>query len=361
MDLGSWHLSDGVTPSPHVRYARRGPLGLIVLARPKAINSLTLDMVESLRGQLRAWADDDAVACVALTGEGERGLCAGGDVVAVRRGVLAGGEQAAEAVRFFGVEYAVNALIAHFPKPFVALIEGVTMGGGVGVSGHAGIRLADPGAKVAMPETIIGFFPDVGARHLLAHCPGELGVHLAMTGATVSGADAVRLGLADAVVGADEFDAILERYVEGQLPAPTELGEASPASALADDHAWVDECYAGEDPAAILARLRAHPDPRAGQAAEAIEARSPFAVAFALAGVRAAARLGDVDAVLEQDGAIAQAFAHEPDFLEGVRAQLVDKDRSPRWAQASLADVDPDHVRAVLAGRRVAAPPGRAG
>lgn len=350
MDLGSWELSSGVEQSPHVAYGRRGQLGLVVLDRPKAINSLTLDMVESLRAQLTAWAADDTLGSVAITGNGERGLCAGGDVVAVRRGVLKGGPAAKEAVRFFGVEYSVNRLIAHFPKPFIPLIQGVTMGGGVGLSGHGSVRLADPEARVAMPETIIGFFPDVGARHLLARCPGQVGVHLAMSGATISGADAVRVGLADAVVPAAEFASVLQRYAEGDAPAAADLGPTHPQSVLADDLEWIDECYAGDDGVAILARLAQHHHERARATAEAIRARSPFAVAFALTAVREAARQRDVDAVLDADLAIAEAFAHEPDFLEGVRSQLVDKDRTPRWEHADLTQVDPQHVQNVLQG-----------
>lgn len=347
-----WTLNPGLEPSPHVGYARRGGLGLIVLDRPRAINSLTLDMVTSLRAQLEAWRDDDEITAVAITGAGERGLCAGGDVVAVRRGVLAGGEQAEQALSFFAVEYEVNRLIAHFPKPYVSLMEGVTMGGGIGVACHGSVRLVDPRAKVAMPETIIGFFPDVGARHLLAHCPGQVGAHLVMTGATVTGAEAVRLGLGDALVSPDRFPEILQRYADGESPALSELGETAPAAPLADDRAWIDECYAGDDPVTILDRLRAYPDERAAIAAHTIESRSPLAVCLALASLRRAEALDDIDAVLDEDLAIAGALAYEPDFHEGVRAQLVDKDRTPRWEQSSLREVDPERVAAIMAGVR---------
>ncbi|GAB78666.1 enoyl-CoA hydratase [Austwickia chelonae] len=352
MDLASWQLHPGELPSPHMAYGRQGHLGLVVLDRPRAINSLTVDMVRSMRAQLTAWAQDERIRAVALTGAGERGLCAGGDVVAVRAGVLAGGDAAVEAVDFFAVEYEVNRLIAHFPKPFVSLIEGVTMGGGVGLACQGNVRLVDPESRIAMPETIIGFFPDVGARHLLARCPGQLGAHLAMTGCTVRGADAVRLGLADAVVAAADFPAVLAAYAAGEEPSPAELGDVAPASALVDGRGWVDECYAGDDPVAVLERLAGHDDEAARAAAGTIVERSPFAVALALASVRQAEGMSGIDEVLESDLAIARAIVHEPDFHEGVRAQLVDKDRRPRWQDTHVSDVDPAHVQQVLHGER---------
>lgn len=350
MDLAAWQLDPGPAPSPHVGYGRRGRVGLVVLDRPKAINSLTLDMVTSLHAQLHRWADDDEVGAVVLHGNGDRGLCSGADVIAVRAAVLADGEQEAAALRFFGVEYEVDHLLATYPKPYVALMAGVTMGGGLGLSGFAATRLADPAARIAMPEVTIGFFPDVGARYLLNRCPGEVGAHLAMTGLPVGGADAVRLGFADAVLDPSRYPYVIDRYAAGDVPSAAELGDAAPTGGDLDhDHAWIDECYAGDDAAVILDRLEAHPDGRAAVAAAAIRSRSPFAVAFALASLRDAAGR-DLAAVLASDGAIAPRMVRHPDFAEGVRAQLVDKDRTPRWAQPDLRSVDPALVEEILHG-----------
>ncbi|WP_256839039.1 enoyl-CoA hydratase/isomerase family protein [Ornithinimicrobium faecis] len=345
--------------TPDVEYAVAHRIGRVRLNRPKALNSLTTDMCASLLFQLQTWAQDDAVGAVFIDGAGEKGLCAGGDVRALREMLLAGDEAAA--LHFWEVEYAVNALIADYPKPYVAWMDGVVMGGGVGVSSHGSKRLVTERAKVAMPETIIGLFPDVGGLYYLAHAPGELGTHVALTGMTVGAADAVVLGLADGVVAQSDKDAVLadlaagleaarpggvepaaddsavdDRAVEDpEAPEP----QVAPASDLETQRGWIDECYAGNDAAAILARLQSHADPAARAAGELIAARSPHSIVVTLEAIRRAADM-DVHQVLAQDTQLGPHFAKHPDFAEGVRALLVDKDKAPQWADASLADVD---------------------
>lgn len=341
-----------------VLYAVDGPLGRVRLNRPQAINALDRASIDSLRAQLSAWADDAAVSAVVLEGAGERGLCAGGDVRALRETVLAGRPE--EAVGYWAAEYEVNALIASYPKPYVAWMDGIVMGGGVGVSAQGSVRLVTESTRLAMPETAIGFFPDVGALWFLSRAPGELGTHLALTGTTVGGGDAVVVGMADVVVPTAAKEALLEALRGEPALGPGELAEvgagveAAPVTAqpadgpwLEANRSWIDGCYAGADAAVVLERLLGHPSPEARSAGELLATRSPHAVAVTLEALRRAASM-DVGAVLEQDLVLGATFARHPDFVEGVRALLVDKDRSPRWAHASVADVPASEVLAAF-------------
>ncbi|WP_134772129.1 enoyl-CoA hydratase/isomerase family protein [Ornithinimicrobium flavum] len=367
VDQLSWAPAPG--HGEEVLYAVDGPLGRVRLNRPRAINAIDGPMIGSLHDRLHAWAGDVSVAAVVIDGAGDRGLCAGGDVRAVRESVLAGRPE--EASGFWRTEYAVNALVAAYPKPYVAWMDGIVMGGGVGLSSHGSVRLVTERTRLAMPETIIGLFPDVGGTYLLSRAPGELGTYAALTGASLSGADAVLLGLADAVVPSGAKAAVLRALredpameAEGLAAAAWEEtagaaagraeGSRSPGaddlsapSELLDERAWIDACFAGDDAPTILARLRSRTEPAAAEAAEAIAARSPHSVAVTLEALRRAAGL-TVEQVLEQDLVVGSHLAVHPDFAEGVRAQLVDKDRQPRWVHASLEDVTRAEVLAAF-------------
>lgn len=345
----------GWAPAPghgdEVRYAVDGPLGRVRLNRPQAINALDRATVESLHQQLTAWAAEDGIAAVVLDGAGERGLCAGGDVRSLREAVRQG--RYAEAEDFWAAEYAVNALISSYPKPFVAWMDGVVMGGGVGVSAHGSVRLVTERSRLAMPETIIGFFPDVGALHLLAQAPGESGAHAALTGTTFGGADALVLGVADALVSSAQQSSVVEALREdptlGAADLVARLGTAEGAedSSLEVNRGWIDECYRGDDATAIVDRLRERAEPAARSAADTIAQRSPHSVAVTLEALRRAASMS-LPEVLAQDLSLGPAFARHPDFAEGVRAQLVDKDRQPRWAHGSIEDVSRAEVLAAF-------------
>ena len=334
-----------VGESGEVLSAVRGRLGHLVLNRPKAINALNSAMVHAVKDQLDAWAEDDRVSTVLVTGAGERGLCAGGDVRAIREAI---DDPDSPAAGFLPDEYAMNRTIVDYPKPFVAWMDGIVMGGGLGVSAHGSHRLVTERSRIAMPETIIGFLPDVGMRWLLGQTPGEIGAHLTMTGASITGEDAVAIGFADLLVDSAKADALLELLTDGGLPAGS-FGQSHPDSALLAQREWIDRCYAGDDAAAILDRLDAEGTSAGDEAAANIRARSPWAVTVALAALRRAQRARDVTAVLTEDAIIAPRMARHPDFAEGVRAQLVDKDFAPRWQHRQLADVPTDEVRAIFA------------
>ncbi len=296
----------------------RDGVGHLTLNRPRAINALTVAMMRGMRDALTAWADDDAVTRVELSGAGDKGLCAGADVRALRDAVLAGRDYG----EFFDLEYGLDLMIADYPKPYIAHQRGITMGGGLGVSAHGSRRIAYPDTAFAMPETIIGFTPDVGIAWFLAHAPGQTGTHVALTGVTVGARDGVLLGLADEIDG------------------------DAPAGELAANREWIDACYAFDDPAQVIAALENHPDPRAREAGALLRLRSPLSVAVTLAALRRVPAMTGVADVLAQDRRLAEHMIGSPDFAEGVRALLVDKDKAPRWSHARIEDVTRAEVEA---------------
>jgi enoyl-CoA hydratase len=324
-----------------------GSVGLITLNRPKAINSLNQHMVDALSAILTRWADDDDVRAVVLSGAGDRGLCAGGDVVAVYHSARTDG---VEARRFWHDEYLLNGQVGRFPKPYVSLMDGIVMGGGVGVSAHANIRVVTDTSKVAMPEVGIGFVPDVGGAFLLSRAPGALGVHAALTGAPFSGSDAIAMGFADHFVPHDQIEAFTRSIVdEGPEAALRRHAVEPPPSQLAAQRDWIDECYGGDTPADIVASLRGHDAGPAHEAAKLIASRSPIAVSVALEAVRRAAKLETLEDVLVQDYRVSSASARSHDLVEGIRAQIIDKDRNPKWSPATFTEITAADVEAYFA------------
>lgn len=321
-----------------------GSVGLITLNRPKAINSLNQPMIDALSAILTDWTADDAVRAVVLSGAGERGLCAGGDVVSIYHSARKDG---VEARRFWRDEYLLNAQIAEFPKPYVALMDGIVMGGGVGVSAHANTRVVTDTSKIAMPEVGIGFIPDVGGVYLLSRAPGGLGLHAALTGAPFSGADAIAMGFADHYVAHGDVEAFRRAVVsDGVEGALAKYATEPPASDLAAQRNWIDECYAGDTVEDIVARLRGHGAAAANDAADLIATRSPIALSVTLEAVRRAAKLATLKDVLVQDYRVSSASLRSHDLVEGIRAQLIDKDRNPKWSPAHLPAVTAADVEA---------------
>ena len=324
-----------------------GSVGRITLNRPKAINSLTHPMVTRIGAALTAWQDDDAVACVIVDGAGERGLCAGGDVVAIYHSAKADG---AEARQFWHDEYLVNAQIGRYPKPYVAIMDGITMGGGVGISAHGSVRIATDTTKMAMPEVGIGFIPDVGGTYLLARTPGLLGLHAALSGAPFTGADAIAMGFADHFVPHERLEAFLATATaDGPVAAVAAHAQEPPPSPLLAQRDWIDECYAGDTVPDILAALGDRGGDQAAKAAELISSRSPVALAVTLEAVRRAGTLTSLEDVLRQEFRTSCASLRSHDLVEGIRAQLIAKDRNPKWSPPSSEAVTTADVEAYFA------------
>jgi enoyl-CoA hydratase len=325
-----------------------GGVGFLTLNRPKAINSLTHNMVTIIADALNRWADDDAVRTVILSGAGERGLCAGGDVVAIYDSARADG--GSEARHFWFDEYRLNAQIGGYPKPYVAIMDGIVMGGGVGVAAHGGVRVATDTSKIAMPEVGIGFIPDVGGTYLLSRAPGQLGLHAALSGAPFSGADAIALGFADHYVPQVQLEGLVAAVVEDGVDAAVKaFAIEPPPSSLLTQQYWIDECYVGDTVADIIDALRSRNEDDAKKAADLIASRSPIAASVALASVRRAAKMQSLEDVLVQEYRVSSAALKSHDFVEGIRAQIVDKDRNPQWNPPSLAAVTEEDVEQYFA------------
>ncbi len=339
-------MTDVTADAPPVLVSVEGVLGRLTLNRPRALNALSLEMIRLLRDALENWRDDPGVRAVLIEGAGDRGLCAGGDVRALYDQIVSG--DLAETASFFRHEYALNAAIAEYPKPVIALADGITMGGGIGLAGHAAIRIVTERSKLAMPETRIGFTPDVGGTWLLGSAPGRLGEHLGLTGASMSAADAIHAGFADVQVPSDrveELRAALSDPADIRDPAEIVRGfavEADP-SALAADRAWIDDAYAAGAVAEVVERLRERPEAGTAAALATLEEVSPTALAVTFDAVREARAMTGLRAALEGEYRRVLWFVHEhPDLVEGIRAQLVDKDRDPRWHPATIAELAPD-------------------
>lgn len=326
------------TDDAPVLLRRQGRAAHLVLNRPRALNALTHDMVRRIDRALTDWEHDPDVETVVITGAGERGLCAGGDIRAVHDDARDGDGAASAA--FWHDEYRLNARISRYPKPYVAVMDGIVMGGGVGVSAHGSVRIVTGRSRVAMPETGIGFVPDVGGTYLLTRTPGELGTHLALTGTQIGAGDALLCGLADHHLPADALPAFLDDLaVLPVAEAAARHARPAPPAELPERREWIDSCYAAETVEEIADRLLAHGDPAAKEAAQTLLTRSPTALKVTLASLRRARALGTLEQVLDQEYRVSLAALDSRDLVEGVRAQIIDKDRRPRWSPATLAEV----------------------
>lgn len=309
----------------------RENVGYIQLERPAAIHALSLPMVVAINATLNEWAADDTIAEVVISSTGQRGFCAGGDVKTMYQHIADGNPE--KALEFLAAEYLMDNTVATFNKPITAKLFGISMGGGLGLTLPPTHRVATEDLIFAMPETKIGFWPDVGMAYQLSRCPGQVGVWLALTGESVGANDALAFGLINEITPAED----------STEPKPTQFSDYATALALANESGethWIDECFVGYDPLAILDRLSQHPAEQANQCAEIIKQRSPLSVTIALCQIRLAEKMDSPSEALVQDWLLAENYLTKSDFAEGVCAQLVRKDRNPKWRFTSLTEVD---------------------
>ena len=331
------------SPEPEALAERRGRAGVIVLNRPKALNALTLTMVRLIAAALDEWESDAEVDRIVLLGAGERAFCAGGDIRRLYELGRAGDHDAQRT--FWREEYQLNRRIKTYPKPIVALVDGIVMGGGVGLAMHATHTVASERFVFAMPEVGIGFFPDVGAAWILPRLPSRMGVYLALTGLRADAGDALALGLADTFVPSASFPA-LAQALESEEPVQSVLARFAappPHSALSDEVKAIEACFSQPDRTAILTALReAETQGRAfaAPARKAMLEKSPTSQAIALRQMKLGAGL-DLGEALRMDYRIVSRICRGHDFYEGVRAVIVDKDNRPRWSPPpSPAQID---------------------
>lgn len=317
--------------------------GRITLTRPKALNALSHDMALAIHKALDDWRDDPEVRVVIIDAEGDKAFCAGGDIAAVYHGGKAGDHGIGR--RFFSDEYRMNAAIRDYPKPIVAFMQGFVMGGGVGIGGHASHRVVGDTTQVAMPESGIGLIPDVGGTWLLARAPGRIGEYLGLTGARMGAGDAIHAGFADIYLPESEWESAKDRLAEtgdagvlkGQTPPPAPLAKRDLSA------------FGGRGVAEIVAALEAAGD---DDSLKPMRRNSPLSMAATLAMVRAARGDQRMQDSLSREYRFTHRATSDSDFIEGVRAQIIDKDRSPAWSAAAdpaklsamLADLGPDEL-----------------
>ena len=345
--------------STDVLLEEKGGVGFITLNRPRALNALSLTMVRALTAALLAWRDDAGIRAVAIRGSGKEGpfgaFCAGGDIRFFHQAALAGDPALED---FFTEEYTLNHLIHHYPKPYIAFMDGIVMGGGMGISGHGGadsLRIVTPRTRMAMPETNIGLFPDVGGGYFLSRCPGHLGEYLALTGQVIGGADAVMAGLADGLVAVEQLDGLWSQLPDLDSRALRPLSATkfiAPHADLAGAVAEIDQHFGHETVLAIVQSLEAAGSDWARATATVLRQRSPLMLHVVLAQVRRARHMTLADDLRMERDLVRHCFhtghlqrsGASSETVEGIRALAIDKDHAPRWNPGRIEDVTPDMV-----------------
>ncbi|ATN85120.1 enoyl-CoA hydratase/isomerase family protein [Coxiella burnetii] len=346
--------STGVLMAPHddILFSeipgKKGNLGEITLNRPKALNALTGDMCRRLHEQLLGWESDRTIKAVVIKGAGDRAFCAGGDI---RTLYMNGKEHLQTAEKFFYDEYRMNAAIFHFKKPYIALLDGITMGGGAGVSVHGSHRVATEQLLFAMPETAIGFFPDVGAGYFLSRCKNNMGYYLGLTGDRIRAGDAKWLGLVNHVIPSEKQDALIEALASAPFSSEdhrqvtdiiTEFSiELEPL--LFNQKTLIESCFAAESVEAIVSRLEERNEEWGKTVLETLLSKSPTSLKVTYEHLTRASAM-DFNAIMETEFNIALQFLKTPDFFEGIRAVIINKDQSPKWQPMKLEEVTSERV-----------------
>ena len=322
--------------------------GRMTLNRPAALNALTWEMALAIEKALDAWASDGDVHVVVTDSAGEKAFCAGGDIAELYQKGRAGDYDYGR--RFWSDEYRLNAKIHRYEKPFVAFMNGIVMGGGVGVSAHGSHRIVTERSVVAMPETGIGLIPDVGGTFLLSRAPGHCGEYLTMTSARMSPGDAIFAGFADLYLPSSQKAAAIAALCEtGDPLAADALCKEPPSSDLKTHLAEINELFAGADALATVKALESAGTPFSMGAAAASRRNSPLAVATAFEAVRRARSLPTLEECLRQEYRFTYRSQEMGEFLEGIRAAVIDKDKKPNWKPARLEDLDPARIESLLA------------
>jgi enoyl-CoA hydratase len=326
-----------------------GACGRITLNRRRALNAMSTTMVEEMQAALADWAENETIQLVLVDGAGERGLCAGGDIRALYNAIQA--KQPELSTDFFRREYQLNYFISRYPKPYVVLMDGIVMGGGIGISSHGSYRVVTEQSQLAMPETAIGFIPDVGGTYLLGKAPGEMGMWMGLAGSRVGAADAILCGLADMFVRSEDLPRLtveLEACIDGDaMERCLREHTAPPPAGMTDDRrAWINECFAAPTVEEIVAALLGHPDAEARACAGELGKMSPTSLKLTLKAIGNARAANDLGDALKQEFQLAQACGRGHDMMEGIRAAIVDKDRNPRWSPARLEDVSSELIEA---------------
>ena len=327
---------------------KNGQLGLITLNRPKALNALDHDMCLAIDNALQQWADDDDIKAVVIKSAEGRAFCAGGDIRALYHHVKNSDE---DPTRFFTAEYRMNARLFHFPKPCISFLHGITMGGGCGISLHGSHQLATEQLMMAMPETNIGFFPDIGASYFLTRCPGKLGWYLALTGNAIGATEAYQLGLVSHTVDSQKLDDIMQALIS------TEINSKEDVTAVLDQfhrdpgfhdlmaqQEIFDEVFAEETIENIMTALSVFSDHWTHNTLNTLKTCSPTSLKVTLAQLQRAEKL-EFDEIITTDHTMVQHFLKGHDFMEGIRAVVVDKDQQPQWDPAKVSDVTNEQVQ----------------
>ena len=325
---------------PEILFEQRGQLGLVTLNKPESLNALTYGMVTALDAQLDIWAGDDSISAVAIRGAGEKAFAAGGDIRWLYENGR-GGKTGEKNFRFFADEYRLNRRIKRYPKPYIGIMDGIVMGGGVGVSIHGSTRIATERTMFAMPETGIGLFPDVGATYFLPRLPGELGMWLGLTGARLKGADAVRAGICDTYVQSEVLEKVLDDLARG---GGFSAVPADPPDMMDD----VNTSFGEGSVEAVLSSLEAQGADWAAKQAKTIGSKSPTSTRIAFRQIREGAGL-DFEDCMRLEYRLARYCMTHPDFYEGVRAVILDKDNAPQWSPATLQEATDDFIAEAFA------------